>query len=99
MIQKNDRTGEVTTNLQGVEMRIVKYYNNKNVVVQFPDGELKKTTYYRFSHGMVKPTTEQMSGIKVEPEDTNGSYMLKIGCASAIAIWGLIGFLIYLLCR
>lgn len=53
---KKDRTGEKGVNKLGQKMKIVEYKDNKNLMVFFPCcNEYIKTTYFRFSHGLVYP--------------------------------------------
>lgn len=55
-MKKIDRTGEISTNIWGAEMEIVRYVDNKNVYVYFPQYKTtKKTTYYLFKQGRVYP--------------------------------------------
>ena len=54
--QTTDRLGEEQLNNQGCLMRIVEYYNYRNIIVEFRD-EYKariNTTYQHFSKGEVK---------------------------------------------
>lgn len=64
-MKKIDRTGEVKTNLEGLEMKIVEYKNNKEVRVVFTaSGETRVTTYLKFRQGKVFPTWRNRHGIK-----------------------------------
>lgn len=56
-VKKSERLGEVAFNLNGDEMEIIEYVNNKHVMVCFPynKGEVKKTTYLKFKQGKVYP--------------------------------------------
>ena len=52
--KKGERLGEVQNNTAGETMKIVQYYNNKNVTVRFEDGtERKGVVYARFKKGHV----------------------------------------------
>lgn len=56
-MRKIDRTGEVKENLNGLEMKIIEYKNNKEVRVLFTaSGETRLTTYLKFKQGKVYPT-------------------------------------------
>lgn len=56
-MKKIDRTGETKENLNGLEMKIIEYKNNKDVRVVFTaSGETRKTTYLKFKQGKVYPT-------------------------------------------
>lgn len=56
-MRKIDRTGEVQENLNGLEMKIIEYKNNKEVRVLFTaSGETRLTTYLKFKQGKVYPT-------------------------------------------
>ena len=56
-MKKIDRTGEVKENLNGLEMKIIEYKNNKEVRVLFTaSGETRLTTYLKFKQGKVYPT-------------------------------------------
>lgn len=60
-MKKIDRTGEVTNNRNGLEMKIIEYKNNKEVRVLFTaSGETRKTTYLKFRRGQVYPTWKNM---------------------------------------
>lgn len=51
---KKERLGETQMNEQGLTMKIVKYHNNKDIEVRFLEtGEVRNTTYYKFSKGKV----------------------------------------------
>lgn len=54
---KIDRTGEHKDNVDGLEMQIVEYKNNKEIQVYFPELDiLRKTSYKQFKSGKVYPT-------------------------------------------
>lgn len=51
---KKERLGETRVNGQGLTMKIVKYNNNKDIAVRFLEtGELRNTTYLKFTKGTV----------------------------------------------
>ena len=51
---KIERLGETRVNGQGLTMKIVKYRNNKDMSVRFLEtGEVRNTTYYKFTKGNV----------------------------------------------
>lgn len=55
-MKKIDRTGEVTTNRDGLEMKIIEYKNNKEVKVLFTaSGAVRITSYLKFRRGQVSP--------------------------------------------
>jgi hypothetical protein len=55
-MKKIDRTGEVSHNVDGLEMKIIEYKNNKEVKVLFTaSGQVRNTSYVRFKHGKVFP--------------------------------------------
>lgn len=85
-MKKIDRTGEHKDNVDGLEMRIVEYNNNKDVLVYFPELDiLRKTSYKQFKSGKVYPTwrnkVEITDNEKEEEIDT-----LELGDNKAIAI-------------
>lgn len=50
-----DRTGELNTNFQRLEMKIVEYRKAIDITVEFQDGTIvKKTTYRDFMEGSIK---------------------------------------------
>lgn len=52
MKRKTERIGEEKQNKQHLTMRIIKYYNNKNVVIRFLEtGEERKVSYIKFRRG------------------------------------------------
>lgn len=70
-MKKIDRTGEVINNLNGLEMRIIEYKNNKEVRVLFTaSGETRKTTYLKFRQGKVYPTwrNRKFKGIDINQD-------------------------------
>ena len=61
-MKKIDRTGEVKENLNGLEMKIIEYKNNKEVRVLFTaSGETRNTTYLKFKQGKVYPTLKNLT--------------------------------------
>lgn len=85
-MKKIDRTGEHKDNVDGLEMRIVEYNNNKDVLVYFPELDiLRKTSYKQFKSGKVYPTCRN----KVETTETEKEAeidTLELGDNKAIAI-------------
>lgn len=56
-MRKIDRTGEHRTNINGFEMEIIEYKNNKEVKVLFTEfGIVRNTSYRKFLSGRVYPT-------------------------------------------
>lgn len=56
-MKKIDRTGETRKNVDGLEMVIVEYKNNKQMMVYFPElGVDRETRYNLFKEGKVFPT-------------------------------------------
>ena len=55
MSKFNDRTGETNLNKSGTKMEIIKYKNNKNILVKFLDefGYEVNTDYNSFKNGSV----------------------------------------------
>lgn len=50
-----DRTGEVSRNFQGLEMKIVSYRGARDLTIEFEDGTIvKKAAYKEFSNGAIK---------------------------------------------
>lgn len=49
-----DRTGEINHNTYGSIMTIIKYKNNKDIIVQFENGYKTKVCYSDFKKGLVK---------------------------------------------
>lgn len=72
---KKQRIGEIKKNRKGVKMTIQQYMNNKNCVVEFENGELKKTTYWQFRTGQVKSNTSDEYITDAENTDKNGKYL------------------------
>ena len=51
---ENNRVGEVNTNIQGKQMKIIEYKDCNNVTVQFEDGKIvKNVKYYYFVNGLL----------------------------------------------
>lgn len=56
-MRKIDRTGEHRNNINGFEMEIIEYKNNKEVKVLFTEfGIVRNTSYRKFLSGRVYPT-------------------------------------------
>lgn len=56
-MRKIDRTGERRNNINGFEMEIIEYKNNKEVKVLFTEfGIVRNTSYRKFLSGRVYPT-------------------------------------------
>lgn len=56
-MKKIDRTGERRNNINGLEMEILEYKNNKDIKVLFVDsGIVRHADYRRFTEGRVFPT-------------------------------------------
>lgn len=56
-MRKIDRTGERRNNINGFEMEIIEYRNNKEVKVLFTEfGIVRNTSYRKFLSGRVYPT-------------------------------------------
>lgn len=50
-----DRTGEINTNFQGLEMEIIYYKDTSNLDIKFKDGTIvKNRTYQQFKNGSIK---------------------------------------------
>lgn len=51
-----DRTGEIGISNNGEQMKIVRYINNANILVEFQDKHkgVRKTNYYAFKNGSVR---------------------------------------------
>lgn len=85
-MKKIDRTGEHKDNVDGLEMRIVEYNNNKDVLVYFPELDiLRKTSYKQFKSGKVYPTWRNKVEI-TEDEKEAEIDTLELGDNKAIAI-------------
>ena len=54
-MNKNDRVGETKTYKNGQTLKIIEYYNNRNITVQFDDGTiLKNKRYESFKNEEIK---------------------------------------------
>lgn len=85
-MKKIDRTGEHKDNVDGLEMRIVEYNNNKDVLVYFPELDiLRKTSYKQFKSGKVYPTWRNKVEITEDEKETEID-TLELGDNKAIAI-------------
>lgn len=93
-MKKIDRTGESKLNVDGFEMRIIEYNNNKDIIVFFPEFDIiRKTRYRNFSEGKVYPTfrNKGLESIKEMSEFDNvfndcDTDHLDLGDNKAIAI-------------
>lgn len=95
-MKKIDRTGEVKENLNGLEMKIIEYKNNKDVRVLFvANGETRKPTYLKFKQGKVYPTwrNRKYNGVDTHKDvrDVVGSGIIEdegsnLGIALAMAL-------------
>lgn len=62
--KEKDRLGETRLNSLGSKMWIVKYIKSINMMVQFEDGYVTKTTYQHFLNGNVKnPNNRSIFGV------------------------------------
>ena len=52
--KENERIGEVNYNSHGNKMKIVKYINNKNILVEFEHGYQIASIYKYFKNGVIK---------------------------------------------
>lgn len=85
-MKKIDRTGEHKDNVDGLEMRIVEYNNNKDVLVYFPELDiLRKTSYKQFKSGKVYPIWRNKVEITEDEKETEID-TLELGDNKAIAI-------------
>lgn len=95
-MKKIDRTGEMKSNLNGLEMKIIEYKNNKEVRVLFTaSGETRVTTYLKFKQGKVYPTwrNRKYNGVDTHKDvrDIIGSGIIEedgsnLGVALAMAL-------------
>lgn len=51
--QIKERTGEINYNVRGCKMTIIKYIDARNVIIQFDNGFVEKTTYGNFKVGEI----------------------------------------------
>lgn len=54
MSDNKDRTGKSKLNNQGCKMRILKYNNANDIIVQFDSGYITKSKYVNFVDGIIK---------------------------------------------
>ena len=98
-MQKKDRTGEVRENKQGYEMKIIRYGNNKDVVVDFGGGITKHTSYYRFVRGKIALSQcerEKLSQYLAEDtEGNNKAIAITLGAITTLLGLGLISAILY----
>lgn len=98
-MKKIDRTGEVNSNLNGLEMKIIEYKNNKDVRVVFTaSGETRKTTYLKFKQGKVYPTwrNRKYKGVDVNQDVRDTSTIVLVeedGSNMAVAITMALGII------
>lgn len=97
-MRKIDRTDETNLNVDGFEMRIIEYNNNKDIIVFFPELDvIRKTRYSLFVSGKVYPTyrNKGMESVKSLPEfehaydapvDTKDEFNVGDNKAVAIAL-------------
>ena len=92
-MKKIDRTGEVSHNVDGLEMKIIEYKNNKEVKVLFTaSGQIRNTNYLKFKEGKVYPTWRNKGNIDVCDAKANvvvkDNYdqMRHIGMGLAVAL-------------
>lgn len=52
--KKIDRTGETKINTQGSLMKIIEYRGARDILVEFENGYKNRSTYLRFTSGMIK---------------------------------------------
>ncbi|AKQ08386.1 HNH endonuclease [Bacillus phage PBC2] len=52
--KRKERIGEVNTNSYGSKMTIIEYKSNKEIVVEFDNGEIIETNYSNFKKGNIK---------------------------------------------
>ena len=92
IMRKIDRTGEISTNKNGLEMKIIEYKNNKEVRVLFTaSGETRVTTYLKFKQGKVYPTwrNRKYNGVDVNQDVRDTSTIALVeedGSNIAVAI-------------
>lgn len=83
MKKRSDRIGEESINRQGLWMRIVRYENNKKVLVEFPDTGVRKWTRYdSFLTGRVSVETDGPPS--ATPENRRMGCLITI---AAIVAW------------
>lgn len=81
--EKNKRIGEISTNSQGLKMKIIEYNINYNIKVLFEDGYSKWCSYDNFIkgnvlHGSCKTSTNLASEVMGEFKYNNRGYLMKI---------------------
>ena len=83
MKKRSDRIGEESINRQGLWMRIVRYENNKRVLVEFPEtGVHKWTRYASFLAGKVSVETDETP--EAAPDERRKGCLITI---AAMAAW------------
>lgn len=56
---KNKRLGESNINYEGYKMTIIEYKKSNDIMVQFENGNIQKTTYHHFKYGDIKKDVKQ----------------------------------------
>lgn len=96
---RNQRIGEVRTNIRGEKMTIIEYTNTHNIIVEFANGIQVRTRYYEFKKGRVFCHRKKSERCEViEEEQGNG---LAIDIAMALGSFVLISLFalgLYALC-
>lgn len=90
--KRDNRIGELRKNKQGLTMKIIRYINNKDVLIEFVEtGERRKTTYYNFVKGT--PTANLLK----YPSRTECSFMqaVWISAGGLILLIGIIAAIAY----
>lgn len=86
--KKKERLGEVKVNRQGLDMEIIEYHSNKDMVVMFPaTGQKRKARYANFAKGEVYADLQRypilVEGIKIP---TLGKIGLTVGLLALATI-------------
>lgn len=96
---RNQRIGEVRTNIRGEKMTIIEYKNTHHIIVEFDCGAKVRTRYYEFKKGRVFCHRKKSERCEViEEEQGNG---LAIDIAMALGSFVLISLFalgLYALC-
>jgi hypothetical protein len=97
---RNQRIGEVKTNIRGEKMTIIEYTNTHNIIVEFENGIQVRTRYYEFKKGRVfchrKKTTNCVIVDDEEPFGTGFGVSVALVVGS-ICIMGLLALGLYVL--
>ena len=73
-----NRLGEINVNKYGSEYKIIEYKNARNILVQFDNGYVKRSTYKEFKNGSIKsPFCKSVYGIGYIGI---GDYKVSINC-------------------